>query len=444
MWNNLIAVLLTFGFYKRATTEIEEKTDNASWWRVFIYLVLTILVLAFYVKSYSIAHVINMVQIDALKGSPTDTIKSLYFFSTLKPDSYSYGDQIELKLADSIAEPMSGKSGASFSIAFGGDSIRENPNYKTLTDSLKRYDSTGGLYGFSYAGSHIKSFSPFLEVPTTIETPVQYPQNQNFTYDYTLCEKFGSNYTQDFLRGPDGKPVIPNMSGDDCYQFLWRSNKNKYRFHTTAVSSELINAFGFLTAADLSQCIISTTMKTNIPIEELGFIFDMPVEVTAFPGDYENRMTEVIITDTTLLKELYHTCQDSDKQVTLQYHVKFPTMANLQLVRSLILTTILTAVVALLFSNLYYCARRFVMRRKDTKNDKASRSIEDKRIRHYRRVVRIISAVFYFIILAYAIMIYTDTRIETAVPIWLCWAIVAAIGAALLAAAVYARKKLIR
>ena len=165
--------------------------------------------------------------------------------------------------------------------------------------------------------------------------------------------------------------------------------------------------------------------------------FDTPIEVTSFPGSYESTMTSIFTRDPELL------ANDANGG-TFMYHVKFPTMANLQLVRSLILTTILTAVVALLFSNLYYCARRIVMRRKDTKNDKASRSVEDKRIRRYRRVVRIISAVFYSLILAYAVMIFTDTRIETAVPIWLCWAIVAAIGAALLAAAVYARKKLIR
>lgn len=438
MWNNLIAVLLTFGFYKRATTEIEEKTDNASWWRVFIYLVLTALVVAFYVKSYTVASIINVVNIEAYKGSLrngqcTDTIESLELYTALNPDSYNYGYTLGRELSDSR---QLGKSCVGLNIIFGHDSVGNTPYYTSSMD-LMGYGTSRGFYCFNHGGSRIPSFSPFAKAPDYEDTPWRGSGKPDSTYNFTMWERFYANKADTLLLTPTKKPI----SGVTARQYLLRSDKNTAYGTHIEFGTSLINSFNFLSAADLSQCIVITTLKTNIPIKQLSMGFDTPIEVTSFPGSYESTMTGIFTRD----PELLQTSSENDANGgTFMYHVKFPTMANLQLVRSLILTTILTAVVALLFSNLYYCARRFVMRRKDTKNDKAPRSIEDKRIRRYRRVVRIISAVFYSLILAYAVMIFTDTRIETAVPIWLCWAIVAAIGAVLLAAAVYARKKLIR
>ena len=49
----------------------------------------------------------------------------------------------------------------------------------------------------------------------------------------------------------------------------------------------------------------------------------------------------------------------------LSIHVELPTLANLQLIRSLILTTLITALVSLFFCNAYYLARRKILKCKE-------------------------------------------------------------------------------
>ena len=55
----------------------------------------------------------------------------------------------------------------------------------------------------------------------------------------------------------------------------------------------------------------------------------------------------------------------TEKFLGVSLHVKFPTLENKQLIRSLILTTVLTALLSLFLSNLYHCFRKVILSKKE-------------------------------------------------------------------------------
>ena len=52
----------------------------------------------------------------------------------------------------------------------------------------------------------------------------------------------------------------------------------------------------------------------------------------------------------------------------VNFHVKYPTMENKQLIRSLLLTTLLTAIVSLFLANLYHSSRKTIISIKEKYN----------------------------------------------------------------------------
>ena len=54
MINYIISILVSLGFWGKATQETEEKTEKSSWLRTFVYAVLTILVCVLFYKTYQI------------------------------------------------------------------------------------------------------------------------------------------------------------------------------------------------------------------------------------------------------------------------------------------------------------------------------------------------------------------------------------------------------
>jgi len=130
----------------------------------------------------------------------------------------------------------------------------------------------------------------------------------------------------------------------------------KYTMHEEVSRRDLkINSVNFLTAADLSQCIYEVCINSDMPLEVLKIDFDLPVEISAmYPEPDLKSMREIVFYDREKLDLIQHQ--------KIKFHAKFPTLENQQLIRSLILTTILTAIVSLFCSNLYYCLRRASLR----------------------------------------------------------------------------------
>ena len=81
MKNIIISALIAAFFGSKSTKDIQEKTKNASWFRTFLYLFLSVIFGVFFYKSYQVRTIINQIDINSLRAfedslhHPIDTIK---------------------------------------------------------------------------------------------------------------------------------------------------------------------------------------------------------------------------------------------------------------------------------------------------------------------------------------------------------------------------------
>ena len=167
--------------------------------------------------------------------------------------------------------------------------------------------------------------------------------NYGFRLSKTL-DDIGNNYDKCFVSDISTKKN--NIHNEDIY-FKVRTKSN------------YVNTLNFFSAADLSQCEYEVKLESDIPIENLSMFFDLPVEISSLNPSEHNVVS----------KGFFMNIEEDIAGETryLIYHVKFPTLANLQLIRSLILTTLLTVLFSLFFKNLYYYCRKIFERRKREK-----------------------------------------------------------------------------
>ena len=114
----------------------------------------------------------------------------------------------------------------------------------------------------------------------------------------------------------------------------------------------------FFTAADISQYTCDINLESDCYIERMKIMYDLPIEINS-------QDSNMIMTSYSFILKGDFLNKDIANQGSYRFHVKFPTLANLQLIRSLILTTLLTALVSLFFLNLFYLFRKYVIRFKD-------------------------------------------------------------------------------
>ena len=118
-------------------------------------------------------------------------------------------------------------------------------------------------------------------------------------------------------------------------------------------SDSLFNYVDYFTASDMSQRIFNVAFNSEVPLKCLVVTFDEPINVSEiYPKPDTLDMNRIIYTDRKKLDFLRYT--------SLTFHAKLPTYENKQLLRSLILTTILTAVFSLFCTNLFLWGKYLV------------------------------------------------------------------------------------
>ena len=136
MLNNFISGIVAMFFWGKTSSKTLEKTLNASWLRTFIYGFLTFVVSVFFYKTYQVATVYNMIQIDGIRqscdstGLVVDTVKDMCIIHRLAENSMQQGD---------LQSSGTGK--------FSND--------KKVDEILSRY---GGVYGVIKAPIHPHKF----------------------------------------------------------------------------------------------------------------------------------------------------------------------------------------------------------------------------------------------------------------------------------------------
>ena len=123
--------------------------------------------------------------------------------------------------------------------------------------------------------------------------------------------------------------------------------------------------FDFFTAADISQYTLSLAIRSKCNINNVRIEYDIPIEIASSGKDLNIGTKSFGIYGDLLKSSL-----DGHAMI---FHIKLPTMANLQQIRNLILTTILTVLITLFLS----CLNNIYVYRKDKIYDYIKRKIKN-------------------------------------------------------------------
>ncbi len=426
MLNSFISALITIFFSGVASKETEEKTKRASWMRVFIYGVLTTIVGVFFYKTYQVATIVNTIDVQPFRtafyedGTSKDTIEIVHFYSRLSGDKTYNNKTLKYDRKESMMYPIyEDYGGAVCSISTEVSKSSEISWYKLIDPDLQRGmdlpASTLHSFGVAFTTTHIPRLIPV--VPSINEkwsdlrpTNSKYCLGRSRTVSLReTSDLYFGNREEILDNNVDGKPTFYETVGDgiSLSQTLCEIgvdsqmiHNNRMYFNCQFGGSE-INKMNFLTAADVSQFTYVVGVNSSLPVKNIRFISDIPIELTA--------TTDWI--KATPFGFNMEFDRDNDRNVGMFFlHVKLPTLANLQLIRSLILTTLITALVSLFAVNLYYCIRRAAIRyrKKHALSIGQLRLISRSRITLFKITLNILLSLIAIAICIWAWMIWND------------------------------------
>ncbi len=369
-----IAILVAFGFWSRQSKDQKIRTSNASWLRTSVYFVLLVMVGVFYYKSNQIPVITHEVQIYGIKQA-VDSNKAIvqdkaslqivsrfdnnsifkHLFAYTKPkDSIGY---VKTQDYGGVAVKLSLYNDSATSFKFN---VNENNEFYYDNNPLNE-DMYNHYYAVSIVSSRISSISPFQ--PYLKMYSLKDIIDMRGIINNDTIPAYYYNAAISSMNEAQKESVFKDPAIYDYYdrnaicsiQYLWTKKNNHIEVNDVflPIKSNVLNSMNFFSAADLSQCTYVVPVMSECPLEEIYFNFDVPVEM--LPSKYKPTQLDaydICFRDSAMLKQI--------RNHVMFLHVKMPTMQNLQLVRSLILTTLLTALIALFSSNLYYSLRRSI------------------------------------------------------------------------------------
>lgn len=368
-----LIVLLFWGTWGLSSEEKDEKRSKASFGKTGLLLVLTIAVGVFYVKTYNVATVKNIIKIKGVNCALDsnrhiiDTLDYLIISSSYSKE-YSKHNTISQITGEKFFEDYidTGTKGSGFDalIHYNTDSLIAVAPYGDYTDYKSddyKYHKDH-LYHYEFMSNMIPTINPFV---------IRYPQKDfgliNYNeQDYAFLRLYTSFITDSsIVKAPNAN--IREYLGDNSIRIFGEVGSRKLQeFKSTVLKnypdeplkglidckwSEYINHMDLLSAADLTQCDYDIIYDIDCPIKQLYLKFDIPVIISQLPYGL-------------MPKDTYsYYINDFDKinpnKGSLLLHVQFPTLANMQLIRSLVLTSLLTAFFSLFCLNVYYLVRKY-------------------------------------------------------------------------------------
>ena len=386
MINTFIAAIVALFFWGKSTKDIEEKTQLASKMRTCVYGVLTFLVLVFYIKTYQVATVFHTIQTLGVKesvnanGELADSIPSIRLVN--KFSSNITENFILNKTDDPDADDL--KSISETGGLFMAINLHSGPAYKSRKNpkiekaeneirmingyvpeatfgkyTLNDYYPYNHAYLLCYITSSIPSMIPFF--PTYKVEKKKELDNSGMSQEIIMSD--WDSYGEGLISSTRIKDIDGNT-----HEVINKDNIHERYVGTTAICDTITNlkdyhykfhfernflqSMNFFTAADISQYTCDIHLETDCYIEQMKISYDLPIEINPHDSCMKVSSYSFVLNGDFLNKQIAN-------QNSYRFHVKFPTLANLQLIRSLILTTLLTALVSLFFCNLFYLFRKW-------------------------------------------------------------------------------------
>lgn len=372
--NTFISAIIALFFLGRSSKDDHKKTRKASIFKVIAYAILTVIAVIIFYKSYQVSTIVNIIDVKPLRGiedslhHTKDTIRSISIYNKFRNMGSYNNDFLKLSNAHKKDSFYTKNGGVLIKIKRDITNIENFHNRKHLSPELiSSFENElkcdisriGSIYSMTFVSTNIPSFLSFYP-DVQGESPWEHKEGMSLynvvrnTRDiegFTFTKPHDSN-EQDFsdLEGGEhlfdnGILVQQNMVIDDI--------KDKTTSFYLSCSHNIANTIDLLTAADLSQYTYTICLDSEMPIKKLSVEYNIPIEISQ-AQDGMSVGSKGFSLNQKLLKSL--------KNDALMIHVKLPTMANLQLIRSLILTALLTTFFSLLCSNIYYLFRKGAMK----------------------------------------------------------------------------------
>lgn len=408
MINVFISSLIALFFLGKTSKETREKTARASWFRTIVYLFLTVIFGFVFYKSNQVSTIVNIVELRCLRGTedslhnPLDTIMYIDIYNNFKTmGSYKneynnlqnkYTDEKHISEYGGVYASMKRKISDQDRIITREELIKSS-KYEPFNDSINKYlgkdiSQLGSIYELSLLTTNIPNFIPLFPVT---ELPLSWvcSDDGSMWFSFIAKNSRNNNFLNVSIDGESNNSVKNKIAGEKIWDngsffqltsFFSDINMHRYfeKFEIYGIN-QLANTINFLTAADLSQYSYIVSFRSDMPVKCINVKYNIPIELTNVGEGFSvgaNYFT------------LYH--QDLTKVIRegypLYFHVKLPTMANLQEIRSLVLTALVTTFFSLFCTNLFFCLRKRAMKYRLLHLQRISslKRISRKRLTFYR------------------------------------------------------------
>ena len=369
----LLASLISVFFLGKATKDVEEKTQLASKMRTIVYLVLTIVVGIFYYKTQQVATIYNYIFIEGHRAT-RDTLK--HCVDTISGirivNHFSSAGINDNTIIDNFQDKdVLDKGGIQVKI---GSHIGDEYTYETKKDKENSiyykspYNNLGIVYELFSVSTKVPSLFPFFftyehnspQIFTEF-SEIEYGyydlnKNPDLVKYYKINNLIGKEYPDEIIPAPFSNAFVTTakLRVDKDVTDKVKKDNHTINLLVTCLSKEQ-NFFNIFTAADISQYVSHVSITSSAHVRALEICHDTPIRANSFDscvhvGSYSIRIEGKLL---------------EEQMKNMAIHVELPTLANLQLLRSLILTTLLTALISLFFCNVYYLARRKILKCKE-------------------------------------------------------------------------------
>lgn len=357
MINAFIAIIISFFVWRKSSQEVKTKIRNANGYITTIFAIISFVLVVFYLKTYQVATISNSVDIKSWQygvnedGTNCDTINELTIMTRFN--------------SSALLTPLFD---------------RRSDRIKLQVDSF--LEKRGGLYIKMQHSNHPSTIKRRNEIPDNIyeQLGIEVPNNGQLTSvsfitteipmlfpikSYHLHDSISPNYSehgfeiskhfitrnQNLISRDNEFLEINNGYFDQTLYGTYNIHeiKEKYFTHSYAVTDRHANSLDIFTAADISQVTYQLLLKSDYFIKDLNIDCNIPIEIIGTDSS--------IITNTYGLK-ITDANSHMGRGRLYTYHILLPTFNNLQLIRSLVLTTLITTFLSLFFANLYYWIRK--------------------------------------------------------------------------------------
>lgn len=421
MINTFIAAFVALFFWGKSTQDVEEKTEHASGLRTLVYLVLSVLVGVFFYKTYQVVVVYNIVDVDGVRqsynqqGNVADTVSVITITNKIKTGGIVNNAAPSF---DPFTEERRYKEngGVYVKIYMPNDSlytVKTSSNYHNPDFSFLKFYDVSQVYQISAVCTSIPSLIPlYPSWEGTYEESEEDHYAKLVVFDVKKYpERLKGSYSMKSVEGKEKKVDLEKNPFENGYYttglFAQKGGSEEpYSFYHMSASGNFLNTMNFFTAADISQYIQSVQVTSSCPVKLVEVVYDTDIEVVQYDSCMKVGPWGFGITG----EYLDNFVNNKNGSGIL---VKLPTLANLQLIRSLILTTLITALLSLFFSNFYYLVRRWAVRFRE----KHIQAISEVRVKNFKRKMVIILYLILLLILWISWRIYTDSPFH--IPIYI-------------------------